>query len=234
MDQKIVYRANDTLFYNSHCLFVEYMDLIKTPWFVLLNLCRQNEKLKSILDITPIEDFSLDALFEWYMNRKNRNIFYELLFNKDVDLEEMDLLVKSQLEISPIFFTLDTALTVVPAINKILRENIIKEVIVYSEYYNQFMEEDIKQVFFENKKVKYRHGNLKDVLRSIPIDTTYFLSDIEKIIALEETNHLDMASIILPYEYRYNKNEKGEWNIDLEYLAKNHIYKLSFYNACLE
>lgn len=234
MNDKIICRANDSLFYNSKCLFVEYMDIIKTPWFVLLNLCRQNQKLKEILDISPIENFSLEALFEWYMNRKSRNIFYELSRNKSMSIEDMDELVKKQLEISPIFFTLDTSLTIIPAINKILRENIIKEVVVYSEYYNSYMEEDIKNLFYNNKKVRYMTGELSCVLESVPIDTTYFFSDIEKIITLEDTKHLDMASVVLPYEYRYNKNEKGKWNIDLEYLGKNHIYKLAFYNACLE
>ena len=229
-----VYRSNDAVFYNSKCLFIEYHDIIKVPWFVLLNICRQNQKLNEVLDFSPVQHLTLNGLFEWYVNRKNRNIFYELAINKNTPIETFDKIVDDQLCISSIFFDTDTSLTIVPTVKKLLTETLVKEIVVYSEVYSKFIETDIKNIFGGDKRIKYLHGNINEVLNTVPIDTTYFFSNIDNVVSLDETNHLDMSSIVLPHEYRYNKNSENKWNVDLVYLAKDHTFKVSYYNACYE
>ena len=65
-------------------------------------------------------------------------------------------------------------------------------------------------------------------------NSTYFLSDINKIYMLKDKGKLEMSSITLPYEYRYNKKNLTEFNIDFKSLFEEHPFKLSYMRVCTE
>mgnify|MGYP001091783510 CR=1 FL=1 len=47
----------ETIFYNADYLVIEYLDFIKSPYFVLLQYIQKNEKLRPILRLEEIESF---------------------------------------------------------------------------------------------------------------------------------------------------------------------------------
>lgn len=227
-------RTSKSLFLNSECMFVEYHDIIKCPWYILLSLISQNQKIKPILDLTEIEYLDSNGLFEWYCNRKNRNFLQDLAIDKN-NPEEFDKIL-SVLMNNEIFYSIDTKLNAVNSIKIAIKQRMVKNVIIYSEEENEYIRDDIKHIFGNISNIKYRHGDFREVLKDIPIDTTYMLSDFNKIIIMAEENRLNYASLVLPYDFSYNFiiNDKDERVsiIDLTYLGKDHLFKYAFFNAC--
>lgn len=224
--------TSKNIFFNSECVFIEYYDIIKSPWYVLLSVIAQNEKIKEILDLSQIEYLDSNGLYEWYVNRNNRN-FLEDLHGKKY-LPDLDTLLEVLME-NKVFYETDTKLNTVRVVNTILEQKLTKELIIYTEKENQFVKDDIERLF-PKKNIKYLYGEFREILKQIPSDTTYFLSDFNKVIDLSEENHLNFSSLVLPYDYSYNfyineKNEKVP-NIDFTYLGKDHIFKYTFFNAC--
>ena len=78
MSERHIYVTNDTIFYNSQCLFVEYNDVIKMPMFVLLLILKDNESMKQVFDMSEFDSLSLPELYEWYINRHNINFLKDL------------------------------------------------------------------------------------------------------------------------------------------------------------
>ena len=85
MSQKIVYRGNDTLFYNSQCLFIEYHDVIAMPWLTMLAFTKNAEVFNNLFNIDEISDYDIQSLFEWYVYRKHQNVFKSIGVREDVD-----------------------------------------------------------------------------------------------------------------------------------------------------
>lgn len=224
------------VFMNSKCLFVEYYDIIKAPWYILLSVIHQNETIRPIIKTSLVSYLDTNSLFEWYCNRKHRNFLYDLaavpLDKVDYD-QILDILMRNE-----IFYTVDTELNAVQVIKTALKEHVVEQVVIYNEDENLFIREDIKRIFGNNPKVKFMHGDFSDVLKSIPNDSSYMLSDFNKAITMADENRLSYASLILPYDFEYNfvKDGKGEKvpAIDFAYLGKDHLFKLNFFNACYQ
>ena len=81
MGTKTVYRGNDTLFYNSQCLFIEYHDVIAIPWFTMLAFTKSTPAFNNILKMYEIADYDLTGLLEWYIYRKHRNVFKSIFYS---------------------------------------------------------------------------------------------------------------------------------------------------------
>ena len=54
MTPKTVYRGNDTLFYNSQCLFVEYHDVLSMPWYTMLWFTKNSNAFKDLFKINEM------------------------------------------------------------------------------------------------------------------------------------------------------------------------------------
>lgn len=229
-------RTQDKIFMNADCLFVEYYDILKCPWYVLLTVINQNEKLRPILDIDQVAYMNNDAQFEWYCNRKNRNFLFDLAkapFDKVNYDEILSILMKNK-----IFYDIDSTLNAKEAIDIALRQKQVKEVIIYAEENNQFIKDDVQRLFPKYNNVKFRCGNFEDVLKDIPVNSSYMLSDINKVITMADCGKLTMASVIIPYDFAYNYviDEKGKKvpAVNFEYLGKDHLFKVHFFNACYQ
>lgn len=57
-----------SVFLNSDYVVIQYIDMIKSPYLVLLDIIRTNPNLREVLKIEEIETFDTAALYEWYVN----------------------------------------------------------------------------------------------------------------------------------------------------------------------
>ena len=229
------YAKNDKMFVNSECVFVEYYDIIKCPWYILLTVIHQNEKVKQLLDLTPVEYLDSNELFEWYCNRKYRNFLFDLA-SAPIDKVDYDMLLTALMSNNEIFYQVDTRLNAVEPLKEVLRQKMMKKLIIYTEEKNDFVKEDITNLFGNKSNVLYYHGEFDKVLDKVPSDTTYFLSDFNKVVTMAEKNRLNLASLVLPYDFGYNyyfndKNERTSY-VDFTYLGKDHLFKVNYFNSC--
>ena len=227
--------TTDTMFMNSQCLFVEYYDIIKSPWFILLTVIHQNERIRPIIDTSRIEGLDTNELFEWYCKRENRNFLLDLATAPTNKIEYnliLDVLMENE-----IFYTVDTKLNAVDAILTALRQKMVKKVVIYTEKENKFVREDIQRIFGAYGNVKYWYGDFKKNISKLPDDSSYMLSDFNKIVSMADAEHLNYASLILPYDYDYNfiVNEDGSKApiVDMNYLGKDFLFKVAYFNACM-
>ena len=228
------FAKQEEIFLNSECVFVEYYDILKCPWYILLSVLHQNDKIRPVVDLSAVEYLDTNELFEWYCNRKNRNFLFDLA-SAPTDKMDYDALLAALME-NQVFYQVDTLLNVVEPLKICLRQKMIKKMVVYTEEDNPYVREDIVNIFGQKSNIHYYHGDFAKVLERIPTDTTYFLSDFNKIVTMAECKRLNLASLVLPYDFEYNfsYNEKDEKIpiVDMDYLGKDFIFKLNYYNSC--
>lgn len=228
-----IYTGKDTLFYNSQCLFVEYNDVLRFPtFFIIYALLENKEEFSNILDLDSFGVSSVENLVEWYWMRKHRNVLDNvdrLIESDDIETMLMDL-TKNILNMNEIYTSNDTQLpfyTTLKIMNT--QSNMVKRILVYTEEQNSCIEKEINNEF--DGKVGYVYGDFVDVLSTVPVDSTYVFSDIEKINALKDNGKLDYSSILLADGLRYNykiKNRK-EFKVDIDTLLKSHTFKINFF-----
>lgn len=241
--------TSDTVFTNAQCLFVEYHDCIKSPYFILLTVLSQNKKIRDLIDISPIDGLNTEQLFEWYINRKNRNFLLDLATMSE-DQVPYDVLLEVLMN-NEIFFKTNSELNTVDLIHTAIRTKTAKQIIIFNDMHydqngvalevtkntNKFISDDVTRIFGKTSGVKFVSGDFRKVVKSLPVDTSYILSDFNKITILEEEKHLTYASLILPIDFAYNYvfDDNGIRTtkpiINFDYLAMHNMFKLNFYNG---
>lgn len=235
MGEKAKIRAYDGMFLNSKGIFVEYVDIIKAPYFMLLFALIGDGKVPHPFTISDLRTKSFDDLLEWYYLRNNQNIFIDLLEDeykdkvrtKDVDRFLDSLITKDILEVSNL-------LNFGNVLNKLYLSNpgLSGTVYIWYPFDNKDVIEDIKTAFSGIDKLKILTGDIVDALKEVPDDSTYVFSDASNINVLEEIGKLDFSSIIIPEDYEYNKNQ-GVPIIDYRLLAKDHVFKINKFFATI-
>lgn len=228
--------SSSGVFLNSECLFVEYHDIIKMPWYVLMTIVHQNEKLLPLINIKTISGLDDTGMLEWYCNRSNRNPLIDIA-SAPLDKVDYDMLLDVLMTASPILYEADTELNGVQVIKTAIKQGLAKNVIFYSEKNEPSIDEDIERIFGKSSKIEVCHGSFRKLLETkIPDDTTYMLSDFNRVITLADTGKLNYASLVLPYDYAYNfiihDDGTKEPIVDLEYLGKENVFKVAYFNAC--
>lgn len=221
----------NTIFLNADYIVIEYMDLIKSPYLVFLHCIRRNEKLREILKIEQIEFLDDISLYEWYINRKHQNFLVDLNRYPD-QISEKDLydLLELQLNNSPMMYEQATMLLLgerLPIMQA--KKMAVKDIIIYHPHENNFAKDDLTRE--TNHEFTFMN-NFEEVLDKAKSNSTYFLSDIEKVITMKDKEYLKCSSVTLPVEYRYNKKNMNDFKYDLYSLYKDIPYKLSFFRAC--
>lgn len=234
-NDKIFVRSSDKMFLNSRALFIEYHDVIRSPYFTFLTLINKNRDIfKNFLDLSQIEGLNDNSLIEWYYARENQNILLELL-NKElydqIDFKELDSLINNQLLESDKFITGSPLLSFGHVLQNMLSDGtkLVDHIYIYNKYPNKYIEEDVNETFQE--KVSFVTGELKDILSNVDKDATYVFSDMSNIEILESMDRINFSSILIPYEYNYNKTQDDDYILDLEYYHKKYIFKLNFFYA---
>lgn len=243
MDVKKVIRTENTLFKNSQCLFVEYSDILKTPFFLLMRALQQADNFKKVFDISKIEKMSIGELYIWYIHRNNFNPLRDFKVIADVENYDdgfYDYIFRENLASSDIFYNENTELIFSNILKNVLKENdsnFIHKVIIYDEFGNEFTKRDVETNYVSDKiRVEFRLGDFKDAIHDIPRDSSYIISDINRIKSLDEMNKLEYSSLLLPYEFDYNIDKNLErYKVDIEELAKTKTFKINFFkNMVLE
>lgn len=218
------------LFYNSEYLFIEYNDIIKAPSIRLLQLCKLNPMLRDIMDFSIIDLLNYEGLCEWYKYRKNRNPFKELMYNNiNISDDELDEILYCELNTDYRFFDYSDELVFTKALNIIIRQKLVKNILIYSEKECANIKTDINNLF--GTHVFYKYGEFKNIIETIPNDTTFILSDINKVNIIKDNNKLNFSTIIIPNDYRYNKLNMNDFKIDFVELNKDYVFKYGFITA---
>lgn len=221
---------NDTIFYNADYIVIEYIDLIKSPYLMLLSQIKKNDKLRDIFKIEEIEFLNDAALYEWYINRKHQNFFIDLnRYPEKISNNDLDRLLEDQIKITPKFYKFAMPLNLVRSLKFMRSKHIVNDVIIYHPHQNFFAKNDLENITDLNFTFESNFDNLIDKTKA---NSTYFLSDIDKIQKLKDKGYLKFSSITIPLEYRYNKKNMHDFKYDLDELCRNDPFKLSFISAC--
>ena len=226
---KKVFVGPDTIFNNAQCMFVEYYDVIKCPWFALLTCIKDEPSLENIFDLTPVRSLDIACLFEWYINRKHRNFYKDLLIpNENITDESFcDRILESHLKLTKDFYSDSLELNFANVIRGVCNDKkLLHNIIIYTEEENEFIKEDIEKMY--NGNATYTSGKFEDVISRIPRDSTFVFSDIEKINKLQEMDRLDYSSIIMCDGYRYNNKDKNTLKVDIDELRTKSTFKIDF------
>lgn len=223
--------ANETIFYNSDYIVVEYDDLIKTPYLMLLQQMKKNIRLREILTLEKLDFMDNASLFEWYVNRKNKNFLIDLNRYPDkISNEDLDIVLDEQICSSPYFYSTSPFLLLTDTINAFKRHNkLVNGILVYSKHKNPEAKKDMESHLKQSYEFFY---DFEEVMEKAGSNSTYFLSDIDHILEMKEKGVLKFSSITLPIEYRYNKINMTEFKYDIENLMKEEVFKLSYFNSC--
>jgi len=232
--EKFAFVNRDEMFYNSSLLFIEYDDIIKSiPFTVLSYISQCPEIISKICDMSLIEGYGIEALYEFYIHRKFPNIFREFLLDeyKDISDEKLYTLYfnffdSAYDEILSNTFELNFVNVLRTAINK--NPRMFKKCIIWTPVYHDIYKNDIDNLF--GSSVIYKAGNLTDVLKDESKDATYIFSDITHINDINNMNRVSMASFVIPKEYDYNfKN--NEPKVDIAKLSSEHSMKFDYFYA---
>ena len=143
--------------------------------------------------------------------------------------EDLYELLELQLNNSPMMYeqahllSLGTKIPIMKA-----KQMATRDIIIYHPHKNNFAKENLKkETGYEFKFMT----NFEEVLDLAKENSTYFLSDIDKIMTMKEKNCLKFSSITLPVDYRYNRKDMEHFKYDLEQLYKDEPHKLSYMSA---
>lgn len=238
--------TSQNIFSNSECIFVEYYDVISCPWYVfILNLIKNNSASEYFnFQFNKNTDDLEGHAFDWYIHRKFINPFFsvglkpainELLRSRGENYEEeralfLNKFLYESMNKSPEMFNEDGYLNFTNTLKRLISiPNLVKKVIIYSETYHKGIDNDIKSLYGDN--VLYTTGDLVSILnnKSIPKDTTYVFSDINKIYALIDTNRIDGSSILIADKFGYNYDKNDNVILNPEYL-QGHRFNISTFD----
>lgn len=231
---KIRFRSSPYIFQNSECIFIEYLDCLQLPWLVFLMSFRNNERLDKIFDLKSIRYLTDADIINYYFNRPYRNPLAGLLKrdkDKRIPFEELDEIVMDGIKDLKEAFLVEADTLITPMIQNLVAMKLTKNIMVYCPFYSEYVENDIKGKLGDMASIVT--GDIKEAINQTPKDTTYFFSDVNHIIVLEETGKLDYSAIMVPSDYRYNfvDDEKSIYNVDMKYMAENHVFKWAKYRV---
>lgn len=220
----------DTIFYNADYIVIEYIDILKSPYLILLDQIRKNDKINEILNIDSIRYLDDASLYEWYIHRKHQNFFIDLNRYPDIITEQqLDELLEEQMMITPRFYQDATPLILCDFLKVLKKRKLVKEIIIYHPHKNFFAKNDLENMM----KTQYTFmSDFNQVMEKAKENSTYFLSDVSHLDEMKEKGILKFSSVTIPVEYRYNKKNMKDFKYDFDELFKENPFKLSFFRAC--
>lgn len=225
MAEKAIIRAYDGIFLNASSIFVEYIDIIKSPYFIFLISLLADNKMGDFFDIEELRKKELVDITAWYYLREHQNLLYDLkLPSNKMKYKAMDDFLDHMMD--PIVLESSNSLNMVDVLNSLyMNEGLVGQLYVWYPYENEAVIQDIKNTLSSIPPLNIVTGPLEEALKNTKQDSTYIFSDYTNINILEKSGKLDFSSLILPEDYFYNKRD-GEDIINFEDLAKEHPFKL--------
>ena len=240
--KKIIF-STPNIFTNSQCIFIEYNDIIRSPGFNLLYGYLHNgyEEASKIFDLSELKDLDLNSLYNFYSNSLYRNILYELKFTdaftnllkeQGIDENYIDSFKDNMYEkaLSSVESLYDRYyLQFSDSLHALIRSGFVKRYIIYNETDNRFIRNDISDTF---GGVDFAYGDLHDIFKTLPRDTTYVFSDVKKVKILNECGMMEYSSILLGDRYEYNYDDEDNYVIPIE-IFEDKIYKFNTFDATI-
>lgn len=225
--------TNPNVFNNSECLFVEFHDVINATWLALVLYLRETKLLENIINTEKLKNFKLDKMYIWYCLRNNRNALIDLIREKNKDNINTAYMAADEgfYKFSYCYdklYRLNFSEVLSIALTK---KKLIKRFVIYNEVDIPYIRDIVHNEF---KGAEFICGDLYDVIKDIPRDSTYVFSDVTKVQVLCDVEKLDYSSIILSEPYKYNHigaYNSDELLVDINKLMKDHLFKFNaFYN----
>lgn len=193
-------------------------------------MIRRNPRMKEILKIEEIEFLDNDALYEWYINRRHQNFFFDLnKYPDEISNEKLAEILDDQLLQTNHFYKDCKPLPMVGSLKVMKSHKIANDIIIYHPHNNFHAKNDLEAMLGERFIWMTK---FEDVMKKAGSNSTYFLSDIHHIEEMKNAGVLKFSSVTIPYEYRYNKKNMKDFDIDYEELMKENTFKLSYMYAC--
>lgn len=230
----------DAVFLNSKAVFVEYADLVRPIYITILKTLSVGEPIKEYpdftLDFSEIIGLDDEALDNWYVGRKYKNLLMNFVVEEDrenVRMADLEMILDKNIEIVPDVLKIASELSVVQALHILFKSDngLCKKGIIWYPYDNKAILEDIQELFSDVADcIEIKMGPIAEALKEVPDDATYIFSDITNIGVLEDVGKLDYSSVIVAEEYGYNA-ENGEFIVDIDKMRENHVFKFDRFFA---
>lgn len=239
-DEKMMVFTQDSVFLNAKAVFVEYIDVIRSPYFLLLSLLVDTKhQLVPPFDLSPVINLEEDDLIAWYYARRNRNFMLDLIspdFKDSVKVSDVEDFLNDQLEKNYELVESSVRLNFSTAVDILTRGEVTTtpKLVIYYPYNNPSIRKDIELLYEGNKGIEFAYGDMKDIFREFPTDSTYVFSDITNITLLEECDKLNYSSILVPDDYDYNRDEEGNLLLNLDEYSKDYIFKFNRFLASID
>ena len=162
-EEKKVFRTVNSLFYNSQCLFVEFHDVIAMPWLTMLKINLDSEAINKIFKVDGFSDYSTNALLEWYIYRKKRNIYEEIGVRETINppedfYDEFLKLCMTGCDYSIDVYKVNTNLKFAEICDELNhKKSFVKKIVFYSEYEEPGIAQSHPAVVRERKAQQKEH-----------------------------------------------------------------------------
>lgn len=236
--EKILFSTQDEVFLNSQCLFLEYADIIKSPYFNFVYMIMQHPNNFSENYVTEkFLGFDPPSLVEWYINRSYQNPLMDLIRPEaleHVPAKVLDEFLNNQIEQIPSVNYTAAWLNMADVVRQLSTEkaSIVKKIIIWHPYENNAIKNDISSYF--GPRVHFITGDLQECLRYVPDDSTYVFSDIMNIEVILAEGKLKHCSVLVPEDYRYNFTEENKLKIDYGNYLEEELFKFGLFNATMK
>ena len=227
---EVAFRSSNSVFLNSDVLFIEYHDVLKAPWLLTLAIIDDIDEIKNLYNTELMNLINESSRGKWYTERKYRSIL-KSIGAKSEELTDDDHwgYLNAVMQAIPDVYGEQSELTMMNVLRRLppdKNHEFIKKIYIYTDVYEEAVENDLFMSNLPNHEYIYGKSHhlksFKDVLDEYKINTnvTYILSDIDKLIVLNETNRLRFSSVILADNFSYNKNEDGTFRLPIEELIE--------------
>ena len=210
-------------------ILMEYKDTIKCPSAGILQLIKKDyiEDMKDLIDINKLQRMDFKNIQRYCIERPCKNILdyiktvdfntdeiYNALYNNCKNLyKDLPLMVMGE------------------AVYLLASQKFTKKLYIFSEEYDKKIEEDIENVYGDQKKVYYVAGAFGDILNQIEQPTSYMLSNVDNVQKILDMGKQEYSEIMVAqYGYNYMVKDgiiqiKGEYD---ELMPTKHFKIASF------
>lgn len=222
----------DNMFINSTAVIVEYYDIIKSPWFTVLQVNKDNPHLAEDLDLSPIENLDDAELYEWYKTRHNINPFKDLNTRGRFTDVELDELMHSFLTSDDTYVRESHELEMVRALNTLFKEQFTTTYYMYVPEKIPAIEQDVRRIF-PNVSFRFIYGDLIEGLRDADMDCTYILSNVRNVQLLADNQRIYCNTVLVASDYAYNftRGLGSDCIVDYSKIIDKFLFKGAFFTA---
>lgn len=202
-------------------MFLEYHDIVKPAWlYAVINLIISKYQG---LPVNIIGNMPLICILEWYLNRSYRNPLKCLDWKNEIPLDELDALMKDILKDKSIY-RLAPTLQIGIFLEIYKNESMDFPFIIYSDEYEEGIEEDLKNVF-KGVKYKYVYGSLQEAIKMCSDNFTYIFSSVDKVPIAAKELFGTCSHVLLSEDYLYNFTDyRKTMKVDLKKIMREHPF----------